>query len=83
MARGGRRDRGLLERVRDTGIYWIRYAGPDGHEHMECGGTKGEARTLYMRRKTEIHDGTWKSPRERRATRRKAIEPSTAEEPPL
>jgi integrase len=55
--------------------------GPDGREHMEHGGTKSDARALYMRRRTEIHDGTWKSPRERRAARRKAIEPSTAEEP--
>jgi hypothetical protein len=48
---------------------------------MEHGGTKSESRALYMRRRTEIHDATWKSPRERRAARRKAIEPSTAEAP--
>ena len=64
MARKGRQDRGLFERLAHSGVYWIRYAGPDGREHMEHGGTKSEARALYMRRRTEIHDGTWKSPRD-------------------
>ena len=69
MARKNRRDRGLFERSAGSGVFWIRYAGPDGREHMEQGGTKSDARALYMRRRTEIHDGTWKSPRERRAAR--------------
>jgi len=81
MARKDSKDRGLFERTVDSGDYWIRYAGNDGREHMERGGTKSEGRALYMRRRTEIHDGTWKSPRERRAVRRKAIEHSTADEP--
>jgi integrase len=44
---------------------------------MEQGGTKSDARALYMRRRTEIHDGTWKSPRERRVAHRKAVETAT------
>jgi hypothetical protein len=72
MARKGGRDRGLFERIEGSGEYWVRYAGPDGREHMEHGGTKTEARTLYMRRRTEVRDGTWKSPRDRRAVRRNA-----------
>ena len=44
---------------------------------MERGGSKSEARALYIRRRTEIHDGTWKSPRERRVAHRKAVETAT------
>jgi len=60
MARKDRIDRGLFERSEGSGVWWIRYAGPDGREHMERGGTKTEARTLLERRKTERHLGTWK-----------------------
>ena len=58
MARKDGKDRGLFERPADSGVYWIRYAGPHGREHTEHGGTKSEARALYMRRRTEIHEGT-------------------------
>ncbi len=81
MARLGRKDRGLFERNNGSGIYWIRYAGADGREHMECGGSKSEARALYMRRRTEIHDGTWKSPRERRAARYGSIDSAAGRSP--
>ena len=81
MARKGCKDRGLFERPPCSSIYWIRYAGPDGREHMEHGGTKSEARALYMRRRTEIKDGTWKSPRERRAARSGSIDSAAARNP--
>ena len=73
MAREGGKDRGLFERPKDSDVYWIRYAGPDGREHMEHGGNKTEARALYMRRQTEIKDGTWLSPRERRRAKKAAM----------
>src|ERR1700679_2849903 len=75
MARKDSKDRGLFQRPAGSDVYWIRYAGPDGCEHLEHGGTKSEARTLYMRRRTEIHDGTCKSPHERRDARGKALDP--------
>ncbi len=81
MSRKGRKDRGLFERPAGSGTYWIRYAGSDGREHMERGGTKSEARALYMRRRTEIHDGTWQSPRERRATRSGVIDSAAGRAP--
>ena len=81
MARKNRRDRGLFERLAGSDLYWIRYAGPDGREHMESGGSKGEARALYMRRLTEIRDGTWKSPRERRASRSGSIDSAAGQTP--
>jgi len=62
MARKGNQDRGLFERPKDSGIWWVRYMGPDRREHAERGGTKSEARALYMRRKTEIAAGTWTAP---------------------
>src|SRR5215472_17407747 len=62
MARKGGRDRGLFERPKGSGIWWINYVGPDRREHMERGGTKTDARALLARRKTEIADGTWQAP---------------------
>jgi len=62
MARKGNQDRGLFERPKDSGIWWVRYMGPDRGEHAERAGTKSEARALYMRRKTEIAAGTWTAP---------------------
>jgi len=62
MARKGNQDRGLFERPKHSGLWWIRYVGPDRREHFERGGTKTEARALLARRKTEIADGTWRAP---------------------
>jgi integrase len=62
MAREGGKDRGLFERPKDSGIWWLRYVGPDRREHAERGGSKTDARVLYMRRKTEIQTGTWMAP---------------------
>ncbi len=62
MARKGNQDRGLFERPKDSGIWWINYVGPDRREHVERGGTKTDARALLARRKTEIADATWQAP---------------------
>jgi hypothetical protein len=62
MARKGNRDRGLLERPKGSGVWWIRYVGPDRCEHIERGGTKTDARALLARRRTEIADGLWQAP---------------------
>ncbi len=62
MARKGGKDRGLFERPKGSGVWWINYVGSDRREHIERGGTKTDARALLARRKTEIADGTWKAP---------------------
>src|SRR5271168_2655402 len=62
MARKGGQDRGLLERPKGSGVWWVRYVGPDRREHMERAGQKTIARGLLARRQTEIADGTWRSP---------------------
>jgi hypothetical protein len=48
---------------------------------MERAGTKSEAHALYMRRRTEIHDGTWKSPHARRAERAGHIDSAAGRAP--
>jgi len=62
MARKGRGDRGLFEKVKGSEQWWIRYTGPDRERHAEFGGTKTEARAKLARRQTEIADGTWQKP---------------------
>lgn len=67
MAHKGGRDRGLYERPKNSGIWWISYVHRDHHHHREKGGNKTEARALLERRKTEARDGTWRpSPKVRR-----------------
>ena len=62
MARKGGQDRGLFERPKGSGVWWIDYVGPDRREHVERGGTKTNARALLARRKTEVADGAWQPP---------------------
>jgi len=57
MARKGGQDRGLFQRPKGSGIWWIRYHDVDGREHRERMGAKGLARKRYMQRKTEVAEG--------------------------
>jgi len=66
MARQGGKDRGLFERPKRSGIWWIRYNDAIGHEHRERVGAKGLARRLYEKRKTEIREGRYFPPENRR-----------------
>ena len=67
MARTGGKDRGLFERPKRSGIWWIRYADGQGRERREKVGPKALARRLYEKRKTEIREGRY-FPVERRRT---------------
>ena len=49
-------DRGLFERPKGSGVWWIRYHDENGREHREKVGPKGLARKLYQKRKTEIQE---------------------------
>jgi Phage integrase, N-terminal SAM-like domain len=49
-----RRTRGVFERPKGSGVWWIRYHDEYGREHREKVGPKGLAGELYRRRKTEI-----------------------------
>ena len=66
MARQGGKDRGLFERPKRSGTWWIRYIDAIGHEHRERVGAKGLARRLYEKRKTEIREARYFPPEHRR-----------------
>lgn len=53
MARKGKADRGLFERPKGSGIWWIRYHDHNGQERREKVGPKSDALELYQERKTE------------------------------
>lgn len=52
-----RKERGIFEKAKGSGIWWIRYADANGKEHREKAGTKGMAIKLYQKRKTEAMQG--------------------------
>jgi len=54
LARPKGEDRGLFEKPKDSGIWYIRYADAFGKEHREKVGAKSEARKRYMQRKDEV-----------------------------
>lgn len=65
MARKDGRDRGLFERPKGSGIWWIHYHDATGKKHRERVGPKSLARKLYEKRKTEIREARY-FPLERR-----------------
>jgi site-specific recombinase XerD len=55
MARSpGATPRGVFERPRGSGSWWVRYADEQGHIHREKAGAKSLALRLYTRRKAEV-----------------------------
>ena len=57
MARPEGKDRGLFERPKDSGVWWIRWADRFGKEYREKAGTKSAARSLYQARKAAVLQG--------------------------
>lgn len=49
--------RGIFEKVRDSEVWWIRYADTTGRIRREKAGTKATAIKLYQKRKTEVLQG--------------------------
>ncbi|MGH9473382.1 MAG: tyrosine-type recombinase/integrase [Terriglobales bacterium] len=49
--------RGVFERPKGTGLWWIRYTDASGREHRENAGTRGMALALLAKRKTEAIQG--------------------------
>jgi len=49
--------RGLFEKVKGSGQWWIRYADQYGHIHREKVGPKSLANKAYAKRKTQIREG--------------------------
>lgn len=54
MARAGGKDRGLFEKEKGSGVWWIRYHDHRGKERREKVGPKAAARQLYEDRKTLV-----------------------------
>lgn len=75
MARLGSRDRGLFERPKGSGVWWIRYNDGHGREHREKIGAKGLARRVYEKRKTALREDRYFPPdRARRVLVREIVE---------
>jgi integrase len=59
--RGGiimaKKERGIFERPKGSGIWWVRYADNFGRIHREKVGPKGLAKTVYAKRKLEVREG--------------------------
>jgi len=49
--------RGVFERPKGSGVWWVRYCDQYGQLHREKVGPKGLAKEVYQRRKTEIRQG--------------------------
>lgn len=57
MAKKNGSCRGIYERAKSSGIWWIRYADQNGRLHREKVGPKALAIEVYRKRKTEIREG--------------------------
>jgi hypothetical protein len=51
------RTRGVFERPKGSGVFWIRYVDQFGKLHREKVGPKSLAKAAYRKRKTEIREG--------------------------
>lgn len=63
-----RGDRGVFEKVKGSGAWWICYFDATGHRRREKAGSKSSARKLYQIRKAAVHEGR-KLPNNLRARR--------------
>jgi integrase len=61
MARAVKKERGVFERPKKSGVWWIRYADEFGRIHREKVGMKSAASEVYKQRKTEIRQGKFLS----------------------
>jgi len=57
MAKTAKKHRGIFERPKGSGIWWIRYADEFGRMHREKVGMRSRAIEVYQQRKTEIRHG--------------------------
>jgi integrase len=57
MPRQPKKQRGIFERVKKSGVWWIRYADQFGKMHIEKCGLFATAENLYHQRKTEMLQG--------------------------
>jgi integrase len=60
------KDRGLFERPKDSGIWWVRWKDAVGREHREKIGSKSAARQVWLKRKEDVRLGKKLGPLNRR-----------------
>jgi len=51
---GKRHSRGIFERPKGSGVWWVRYHDENGREHRESVGSKALAVKVYAKRKTQV-----------------------------
>jgi integrase len=54
--RAGLRDRGVFERPKGSGVWWVRYTDENGRLHREKVGSKSLALKVYTKRKNEVQE---------------------------
>jgi integrase len=57
MPRPPKPEKGVFERVPESGIWWIRFADETGRIHRECVGMRSAAISAYHQKKTEVREG--------------------------
>lgn len=57
MKQPSAKQRGVFERRKSSGIWWIRYVDAVGRLRREKAGTKSTANNLYRKRKQEALEG--------------------------
>jgi integrase len=51
------KQRGVFEKVKGSGVWWVRYALASGRQRREKVGTKSAAIAYYRKQKTAVHEG--------------------------
>lgn len=59
MKREPKKQRGVFERPKGSGIWWIRYVDADGILHREKVGSRAAAIAAYQLRKTQVREGRY------------------------
>jgi len=57
MARMVKKQRGVFERPKGSGVWWVRYTDQYGQLHREKVGLRSAALNVYQQRKTQIRQG--------------------------
>src|SRR3990172_5436011 len=65
--------RGVFERPKGSGIWWIRYADQYGQRHREKIGSRSLAIEAYRKRKAEVQEGIYFSKKRKRLALLKEI----------
>lgn len=55
--------RGVFERPKGSGVWWINYYDSDGRRHREKIGRENVAVNAYIKRQSEVRDGRFQAPR--------------------